>query len=1543
MKKYLLSLFGVLCLGIMSGPKAEAIAIDSSRYKEGSYTIEFKSSTSTTQLGNEASVLGYITSGAAYVASYSGTNVTYQGPNGIRIGKTSAAPAGSSYAATFNLSAQGQVKVAAITVNATSYTESAANSTNYTVSVNGVQVGSSVTTKGTLTDNTFELSALTDLQSVTINPNKAVYIKSITVKYAIDKEAHGLSFPAATAEMTVGHSEIPLTLSNPKNLAITWTSSNPEVATVASNGTVTALKGGQSTITATTSGTTDIAAGSVSYTLNVAEENQEPAGMSVKADVVKAVYGQSLNATANIENPNNLESIEYKSSNSAVATVNKVSGVILIKGVGSTVITATYAGGNGFKPGVVSYTLEVAKAPVTLTWAGGTTSLNLGEAFVAPTLQMQPASLLSQVNKTFSGNLYDLNGSVALKAGMDGNGKVVATFESPYYESATATFEVNVTDPNAFEESFNIASFDAAGTGFNYANGNAAFADSKINIAGYLINNKGDIQLGPNSYLWLNANPLGLKISKITLSYGKANDQRVRVIVTGSDKVEESAEAYTNEICNYIHEVGETEYVIRPTGDVRSFYLRASGAMYLNKVTIQYQQLEPGYTFEKSSYTAYTDGLGWQSPRLLNAPEGLTLTYTSSKPNVATVDAAGVVTIAGDDGTTVIKAENAATKIFKAYSTTTEITAEKVTTSDPGLSFGDVTELTTEYGKEFAAPEFQNPNSQNVTFTSSNTSVATIDNDGNIKIVGVGSTTITAATEGDRDYRAGEVSYVLNVTKGKVTLSWSKADDLNLTLGDNFEAPVLTVKPAAAQSYVKYTSKGNLSVINNKVVLAADLDGAGEVAAYIESDLYEHVEPAVYMVEVLDPNKVHDVLLVKNFPNAGSGANYAIATGSGDNSISGVEYSARVVNNNGNFQMNSDGIWISSNKNDLTISKITLLFADNTAKGRTATIYGSEKVEANTTDYSTVLATFTKTDADDEFEYRFTSENYKSFFISFSGASYVEEVVVQYRKIDPVYTFAKPEYEVHLGDNSWVAPVVNNAPEGLVINYSTDNSNIAEYVDGVLDLYREGSITVTAANDAQGIYNAYQTSYSLNVLPELKNELGKVNVSINGEREIAENNSSIDVTVNDEVIISVLNATEMTVKVGDNSYTATVADGIASCTIPVTTQAEYNVTVIAKNENFDSTTTFTLNATYDESKVIGENFYMNGDAIEDEVSSEVYVGIPIVFEIENATNFKVNGSSIGATTTYTYTPTEIGTVELELEATDVYGVSTIANITLDVTVPLVETLNFVTKDYGMVRLGTNNKNTVLTGTSYTYTVNNQTRLLDGTTGLRIYAGATISVAIPEGYVIVSVTDVNGKQFSIDGLTTTIAADKRSATLTYTGNSAAISGLRVDVAEYTAPNPDDFTPSIEHVQSVKNSDGSFTVSITHENLVGAYLYYKLTYRFPTAQRRVAGSNGENAYDDEYEGNYQRAEANGDTHTFTVPQAGVVRYYAYDPVSGTVGQLEKVRVEKSGNVTSIEEIEAGEESEGEVYDLQGRRIAKPTRGLFIQNGVKVLIRK
>ena len=46
-------------------------------------------------------------------------------------------------------------------------------------------------------------------------------------------------------------------------------------------------------------------------------------------------------------------------------------------------------------------------------------------------------------------------------------------------------------------------------------------------------------------------------------------------------------------------------------------------------------------------------------------------------------------------------------------------------------------------------------------------------------------------------------------------------------------------------------------------------------------------------------------------------------------------------------------------------------------------------------------------------------------------------------------------------------------------------------------------------------------------------------------------------------------------------------------------------------------------------------------------------------------------------------------------------------------------------------------------------------------------------------------------------------------------------------------------------------------------------------------------------------------------------------------------------KSTNPTVIEEVK-GEESEAntEIYDLQGRRVINPTKGLYIVNGKKVM---
>ena len=63
-------------------------------------------------------------------------------------------------------------------------------------------------------------------------------------------------------------------------------------------------------------------------------------------------------------------------------------------------------------------------------------------------------------------------------------------------------------------------------------------------------------------------------------------------------------------------------------------------------------------------------------------------------------------------------------------------------------------------------PTLSNPHNLAVTYDSSNKAVATIDTEGNVTIKNTtGSTTISATTEGDDTYKAGTVSYELNVTK----------------------------------------------------------------------------------------------------------------------------------------------------------------------------------------------------------------------------------------------------------------------------------------------------------------------------------------------------------------------------------------------------------------------------------------------------------------------------------------------------------------------------------------------------------------------------------------------------------------------------------------------------------------------------------------------------------------------------------------------------------------------------------------------------------
>lgn len=96
------------------------------------------------------------------------------------------------------------------------------------------------------------------------------------------------------------------------------------------------------------------------------------------------------------------------------------------------------------------------------------------------------------------------------------------------------------------------------------------------------------------------------------------------------------------------------------------------------------------------------------------------------------------------------------------------------------LSFGSQTTSSAVLGEAYTAPTLTNPYKVDVTYSSSNTAVATVSNDGAVTLVGAGETTITATFAGNGNYLAGSASYKLTVTEPepqpqgtqKVCIAW---------------------------------------------------------------------------------------------------------------------------------------------------------------------------------------------------------------------------------------------------------------------------------------------------------------------------------------------------------------------------------------------------------------------------------------------------------------------------------------------------------------------------------------------------------------------------------------------------------------------------------------------------------------------------------------------------------------------------------------------------------------------------------------------------
>lgn len=231
----------------------------------------------------------------------------------------------------------------------------------------------------------------------------------------------------------------------------------------------------------------------------------------------------------------------------------------------------------------------------------------------------------------------------------------------------------------------------------------------------------------------------------------------------------------------------KTDFVFNVSAPQANLYYRlkfdlkkgsGNGFVQINKVEYYEDasnKTATSLSFDAPSYTISKDQTLTKLPTLKADEKPLpdkTITWSSDNAKVATVDANGTVTGVAA-GKANITAKFAGDDTYK----TSKASYEIIVKGAPALSFPE-TSYTIEMGDAFKAPKLEGlPEDVTPEYTSSNTEVATVDAaTGEVKVVGVGTTTITVTSPNTDIYKEATASYELTVklaTSKEVTIDFS--------------------------------------------------------------------------------------------------------------------------------------------------------------------------------------------------------------------------------------------------------------------------------------------------------------------------------------------------------------------------------------------------------------------------------------------------------------------------------------------------------------------------------------------------------------------------------------------------------------------------------------------------------------------------------------------------------------------------------------------------------------------------------------------------
>jgi len=526
------------------------------------------------------------------------------------------------------------------------------------------------------------------------------------------------------------------------------------------------------------------------------------------ATVTLAVNATSqLSKTISPANATN-QNVTWISSNTSVATVNSA-GLITAIAAGTTTITATTADGGKTATSAVTVTSQsIAVTGVTLTPATISLAPN-GTAQLTATVS--PANATNK-NLTWTSN--NTNVATVSSAGLvtgkaAGTAVVTATTTDG---NKIATSQVTVNSSQALTTDLDDATMGTTTNQFNYVG--SGWAHGTTTVHPYFQNTV--------SYSNVSSNSVTVPFSGSKIELYTAKDVHHGIAAISIDNGPETfvdlyAAARQNyvSVYNSILTDGNHTIKIRVTGTKNASgtgtyvvldYMKvyAGGAVAVTGVTVSPAtvSLAPGSTYQLSAAV---------SP---STATNKNVTWSSSNTAFATVNATGLVTaVAAGTATITVKSVDGnkiSSSVVTIAAPVTQVTGVAVAPATLSVAIGSTSQLTATCSPSTAT-------NKNVTWTSSNNSIATVSSAGIVTGVTTGNVAITATTTDGAKTSSANVAVVVPVSG--VSLN---PTNVSLNIGGTATLQAVVSPANATNKNVQWNSSNTtIATVSNGIITAA--------------------------------------------------------------------------------------------------------------------------------------------------------------------------------------------------------------------------------------------------------------------------------------------------------------------------------------------------------------------------------------------------------------------------------------------------------------------------------------------------------------------------------------------------------------------------------------------------------------------------------------------------------------------------------------------------------------------------------------------------